>query len=157
MAAMVAHAVLVAELNILKKNDLTYIIINFKVPVSSTNPQVISYKRKIGEHIDTESEKSHNSVEDMICAQCEKVSGNNSSLKKELETVGKLSYHLEKRCQEREDLIYSLKQLNNGLNSKTLAPSTSNRVNFTIQNDRSSEVSTERGENVISEAKQKTR
>ncbi|KAG5878449.1 hypothetical protein JTB14_009781 [Gonioctena quinquepunctata] len=152
---MATRAVLVAELNKLKKNDLIDIIINFKVPVSLTNPQVISYIRKIGDHIDTESEKSHNSVEDVICARCEKVSGNNSSLKKELETVSKLSYHLEKRCQEQEDLIYLLKQLNNGLNSKTLvAPSTSNRVNSTIQNDRSSEVSTEKGENVISEAKQ---
>ncbi|KAG5896848.1 hypothetical protein JTB14_024187 [Gonioctena quinquepunctata] len=130
-------------------------------PVARTYPRRVKnsfkiiYIRKIGEHIDTESEKSHNSVEDVICARCEKVSGNNSSLKKELETVSKLSYHLEKRCQEQEDLIYLLKQLNNGLNSKRLvAPSTSNRVNFTIQNDRSSEVSTEKGENVISEEKQ---
>lgn len=62
-----------------------------------------------------------------MCRQCEKLLNSNKLLKSELDSISKLSFHLEKRTQEQEDLIALLKQSYNGncLQNNSMGPSAS--------------------------------
>lgn len=77
--------------------------------------------------IDSVSDNFQNSVENITCDQCDGLNNKLNSLKNELDAVSKLSFHLEKRTQDQEDLILLLKQLTNDkLHEIPVLPSTSN-------------------------------
>uniref|UniRef100_A0A6P7FFZ3 Uncharacterized protein LOC114329013 n=1 Tax=Diabrotica virgifera virgifera TaxID=50390 RepID=A0A6P7FFZ3_DIAVI len=124
---------LTTELNKLKKNELIDIIVTLKVPVNVANPQVITYINKIGEFINSKSDnKSYDLVDNITCSHCDTLSDRTITIKKELDAVSKLTYHLEKRCQEQEDLIFLLKQLKENSDSPKIhtTPSSSTIANF---------------------------
>ncbi|KAG5881527.1 hypothetical protein JTB14_008453 [Gonioctena quinquepunctata] len=114
-------ALLAAELNKLKKNELIDIILTFKLPVAVNNVQLINYVSKFGgsdvKQGSDDVDKLHNTSENKICIHCEQLAKDHSALKKELD------------C---EDLILLLKQLNNSDERVPITASIDNDLNSTI-------------------------
>ncbi|CAG9815521.1 unnamed protein product [Phaedon cochleariae] len=100
----------------------------FELPVSFTNVHLVKYVNKLSGNAQNSSEEEnfHDTMENITCKDCVKTQGENVALKKESEYVSKLSYHLEKRTQEQEDLILLLKQQ---LNTKIITPHVVTSIN----------------------------
>ncbi|KAG5866871.1 hypothetical protein JTB14_030168 [Gonioctena quinquepunctata] len=135
MATASEIALLSAELNKLKKNELIDIILTFKLPATVNNAQLINYVSKFGgsdvKQGSDDVDKLHNTSENKICIHCEQLAKDHSALKKELDCVSKLTFHLEKRTQEQEDLILLLKQFNNSDKRVPITASIDNDLNST--------------------------
>ncbi|KAG5882307.1 hypothetical protein JTB14_025295 [Gonioctena quinquepunctata] len=117
------------------KNELIDIILTFKLPPTVNNVQLINYFSKfVGSDVKQGSydvDKLHNTSENKICIHCEQLAEDHSALKKELDCVSKLTFHLEKGTQEQEDLILLLKQFNNSDKRVPITASIDNDLNST--------------------------
>nr|CAI5866912.1 unnamed protein product [Callosobruchus analis] len=115
MASAEDVAVITGELNKLKKNEIIDIFVTLKVPKCITNSRLIDYVSKIRDTCKSSGEKEefHDTFEtaaSMAEQEVIQLRKEQGVLQRELETVGKLTIHLEKRAQEQEDLIVFLKK-----------------------------------------------
>ncbi|CAH1110865.1 unnamed protein product [Psylliodes chrysocephalus] len=135
MAECSEIAVLTSELNKLKKNELIDLILTFKVPMSVTSDILVKYIKKlmVSDKQPVNNEKFHDSYSNLnYCVQCEGSLKKLDQIKCELDTMSKLTFHLEKRTQEQADLIALLKQFKD-LNFETNnTPSCSKNSNSTL-------------------------
>nr|CAH7765951.1 unnamed protein product [Callosobruchus chinensis] len=107
MAVDTETAVLVKELNKLKKDELIDIIVKKKLPSSANNTVLVNFVGRIkDDEIRENKDIFYDSQDGSGCSRCEK-------LQDKLEAIEKLAAHLEKRTGEQEDLILLLKQGNN--------------------------------------------
>ncbi|KAG5895748.1 hypothetical protein JTB14_029518 [Gonioctena quinquepunctata] len=108
-------ALLVKELNKLKKDELVDLMIKKQLP-SDRNSALLTefvtkmYSAEVTEQISDTTHPSPDAVCDKVV--CTKISA-------DFETLKKLTYHLEKRTQEQEDLILLLKEKCNFLRDNT--------------------------------------
>ncbi|KAG5899561.1 hypothetical protein JTB14_022892 [Gonioctena quinquepunctata] len=89
MATASEIALLSAELNKLKKNELIDIILTFKLPATVNNVQLINYVSKFGgsdvKQGSDDVDKLHYTSENKICIHCEQLTKDHSALKKEVD------------------------------------------------------------------------
>ncbi|CAH1106058.1 unnamed protein product [Psylliodes chrysocephalus] len=111
MAECSEIAVSTSELNKLKKNELIDLILTFEIPMSVTSDILVKYIKKLMDKQPVYNEKLHDSYSNLnYCVQCEGSLKKLDQIKCELDTMSKLTFHLEKRTQEEADLIVLLKQ-----------------------------------------------
>ncbi|KAG5889470.1 hypothetical protein JTB14_016576 [Gonioctena quinquepunctata] len=95
MATVSEIALLSAELNKLKKNELIDIILTFKLPATVNNVQLMNYVSKFGgsdvKQGSDDVDKLHNTSENKICIHCEQLAKDHSVSKKELDCSCKKS------------------------------------------------------------------
>ncbi|CAH1106154.1 unnamed protein product [Psylliodes chrysocephalus] len=94
------------------------------------------YVQSLSESVFHKEKPDNNCVnlKSATCVQCDKLQIDLTNVNSDFATVSKLSYHLEKRTQEQEELISLLKQCNiyhnrNAANSIVVAPSLSKNLN----------------------------
>lgn len=126
-------SVVVSELNKLKKNELIDLITSFKLPNSATNSHLINYVKNLKkldsgneffDGVDTLTVSKSNQCNNN---ECLRIKTEVKYIRSELETVSKLTSHLEKRTQEQEDLIFLLKKSSSAFSVED-APSVNTKI-----------------------------